>query len=73
MRKFHYRELTKTEGLWVSIEQEAEKDHHIVQGVVAGFSSQPRCAVSDDGFFYGLDAHGKEITKTQATEIGLLN
>ncbi len=73
---FCYRELTKTEGLWVSIPHEAPAGHkgetHMRQGVIGGHVGSPRCAVADSGFFYGLDAHGKELSRDGAAKLGLI-
>lgn len=71
-----YRELTKTEGLWVSIPHEAPAGHkgetHMRQGVMGGHVGSPRCAVADTGFFYGLDAHGRELSRDGAAKLGLI-
>lgn len=73
---FHYRQLTRAEGLWISIPHTApagnDGERHMRQGVLGGFfSGEPRCAVSDTGFFFGLDAGGKEMTRDEAVKIGL--
>lgn len=74
---FCYRQLTRDEGLWVSIPHEAptgiDGEIRMRQGVIAGhLLGEPRCAVSDTGFFYGLDAKGAELTVSEARRIGLI-
>lgn len=73
---FHYRELTRTEGLWVSIPHQvphgAAGEVQIRQGVIGGHVGSPRCAIAENGFFYGLGADGRQIDRLKAYEIGLI-
>lgn len=73
---FHYRELTRDAGLWVSTLHECQDGEYgeqlMRQGVIGGFSSCPRCAVSSAGFFYGLGSDGKELDRVKAFELGLI-
>lgn len=74
---FHYRQLTRDQGLWVSIPHEApagiDGEIRMRQGVIAGhLFGEPRCAVSDTGFFYGLDSQGRELSAKEACQIGLI-
>lgn len=72
---YHYRELTP-EGLWVSVPHEcpvgARGEQFMRQGVIGGFTSSPRCAVTSTGFFYGLGKNGLEIDQVKALELGLI-
>jgi hypothetical protein len=72
---FHYREMT-AEGLWVSqphqVPDNACGETYMRQGVIGGFVSSPRCAVSDTGFFYGLGRNGREIDPPTAFSLGLI-
>lgn len=72
---YHYRELTP-EGLWISIPHECPSGAHgerlMRQGVLGGYVSSPRCAVSNSGFFFGLNAKGAEMDRQEAFELGLI-
>lgn len=74
---FHYRQLTRDQGLWISTPHEAppgvDGEIRMRQGVIAGFlHGEPRCAVSDTGYFYGLDAKGINLSRKEACRIGLI-
>lgn len=73
---FHYRELTRDAGLWVSALHECPDgvlgERLMRQGVIGGYISSPRCAVSSTGFFYGLGSDGKEMDRVKAFELGLI-
>lgn len=77
MVTFIYRQITKDQGLWASIPHEApdgiDGEIRMRQGVIAGYlHGEPRCAVSDTGFFYGIDAMGKNLSRKEAFNIGLI-
>jgi len=73
---FHFRELTRTEGLWISIPHQvphgAAGEVQMRQGVIGGHVGSPRCAFAENGFFYGLGADGRQIDRLKAYEIGLI-